>query len=139
MSLFKQYKTDTDLEKRGIYLDFGLNSKGAPIRFLIARAGGSNDAFNKAMEAKVKPIKRQIQNETVELAQIEKLTREVYCRTVVLGWEGVEDENDQPISFNYENAVALFTALPDLFRDIQEQAQKGVSFRAELLETDAKN
>lgn len=139
MNLYKQFQTSADLEKRGIYLAYGENSAGAPIRFLIARAGGANDAFMKAMEAKVKPLRRQIQNETLELAQIEKLTMEVYCRTVVLGWENVEDANGNPLTFSYENALKLFTDLPDLYKDIQEQAQRSALFRAGLLEADAGN
>jgi hypothetical protein len=139
MSLYKQFATNTDLEKRGIYLDFGPNSKGQPTRFLVARAGGANSAYLKAMEHKVKPIKRQIQNETIELAQIERLTMEVYCQTVVLGWEGVEDAEGNPLPHSYENAVKLFTDLPDLFKDIQEQAAKSALFRQALLEADSGN
>jgi hypothetical protein len=70
---------------------------------------------------------------------IEKLLREVYAETVVLDWENVEDADGNPMPFNAANAVKLFTDLPDLFRDIQEQSQRSALFRAELLEREAGN
>jgi len=64
---------------------------------------------------------------------------EVYAETVLLGWTGVADENGTPLPFTKENCVKLLTDLPDLFRDIQEQAQRVANFRAADLEADAKN
>lgn len=139
MSLYKQFKTDTSLEKTGILLQYGENSKGQPICIRVARAGGANDAYIKRMEAKVKPVKRQIQNETIERAALLSILREVFAETVVLGWENVEDENGKALPFTKENCVKLFTDLPDLFDDLQEQSQRAALFRAEVREADAKN
>jgi len=139
MSLYKQFKTDTKLEKEGILLQYGTNSKGQPICIRVARAGAGNDQYVKRMEAKVKPHRRLIQNETIERAVLLSIIREVFAETVVLGWEGVEDENGKPLSFSKDNAIKLFTDLPDLFEDIQEQAQKAALFRADIREADAKN
>lgn len=137
--LYSQFKTDENTEKKGIILEYGLNSKDEPIQIRIARAGGGNTAFNKLMEAKVKPFRRQIQNETIDNKQVEQIMREVYADTIVLGWDGVEDENNDPLEFTRENAIKLFTDLPDLFRDIQEQSQRSALFRSTILETDRKN
>lgn len=139
MSLYKQFKTDGSLEKEGILLEYGTNSKGDPICIRIARAGGANAQYAKRMEARVKPYRRQIQNETMENALIERILKEVYAETVVIGWEGVEDEKGKPIEYSVENCVKLFDDLPDLFRDIQEQSQRAALFRAEVREADAKN
>lgn len=139
MSLYKQFKADPNLEKDGIVLQYADNSKGEPIEFRIARAGGGNAAFTKRLEVLTKPYRRQIQTETIERAQVDKLIRQAYAETVVLGWKNVEDEAGNPLPFTVENCVKLFTDLPDLFADIQEQAQKAVLFRAELREADAGN
>lgn len=139
MSLYKQFKTDNNLEKTGILLQYGQNSKGKDICIRVARAGGANDAYIKRMEAKVKPVKRQIQNETIERAALLNILREVFAETVVLGWENVEDEQGNPLPFTKENCVKLFTDLPDLFDDLQEQSQRAALFRAEIREADAKN
>lgn len=139
MSLYKQFKTDNNLEKEGILLEYGENSKGKPVCIRIARAGGANVAYAKRMEARVKPYRRQIQNETMETALVERIVKEVYAETVVLGWENVEDENGQALDFTVENCMKLFDDLPDLFRDIQEQSQRAALFRSEVREADAKN
>ena len=139
MSLYRQFKSDETLEKSGILLEYGFNKAGLPITIRIARAGGANAAYTKRMEAKVKPYRRQIQTETIDTQVIEKLLRELYAETVVLGWENVEDADGNPLTFSTANAVKLFTDLPDLFRDIQEQSQRSALFRAELLERDSGN
>lgn len=63
----------------------------------------------------------------------------MYAETIVLGWENVEDADGNPLAFNTANAIKLFTDLPDLFRDIQEQSQRSALFRAELLERESGN
>lgn len=139
MSLYQQFKSDANLEKSGILLEYGFSKSGKPITIRIARAGGGNSAFTKRMEAKVKPYRRQIQTETIDTAIVEKLLREVYAETVVLGWENVEDADGNPLDFTAANCIKLFEDLPDLFKDIQEQSQRSVLFRAELLEGAAGN
>ncbi len=139
MSLYKQFKTDNSLEKEGILLEYGENSKGKPITIRIARAGGANKAYEKRMEIRVKPYRRQIQNEIIETALVEKIIKQVYAETIVLGWENVEDENGNDMEFSVENCLKLFDDLPDLFRDIQEQSQRAALFRQEVREADAKN
>lgn len=139
MSLYKQFKTDKNVEKEGIVLNYGKNSKGEDIEIRIARAGGANVQYAKLLEAKTKPYRRQIQNETLDNEVAEKITKEVYAKAVVMGWIGVEDENSKPLEFSSENCIKLFDDLPDLWMDIQQQSTKAALFRADILEQDAKN
>lgn len=139
MSLYKQFKADGNLERDGILLQYGENSAGQPICIRIARAGGANTEFTKAMEAATKPYRRQIQTETMPLVQVQKLMHKVYAQSVVIGWENVEDEEGKPMQFSVDNCIKLFQDLPDLFLDLQEQAQRAVLFRAEIRDADAGN
>lgn len=139
MSLYKQFKTDKNVEKEGIVLNYGKNSKGEDIEIRIARAGGANVQYAKLLEVKTKPYRRQIQNETLDNEVAEKITKEVYAKAVVMGWTGVEDENGKPLEFSSENCIKLFDDLPDLWMDIQQQSTKAALFRADILEQDAKN
>ena len=139
MSLYKQFETDREVEKTGIVLDYGMNSKKRPIQIRIARAGGANERYSKLLELRTKPYRRQIQNETLDNAVAEKITKEVYAQTVVLGWNGVEDRDGNDMPFTQENCVKLFTDLPDLWSDVQSQSTRASLFRAEILEADAKN
>lgn len=139
MSLYKQFKTDNTLERNGIVLEYGNNADGNPISIRIARAGGANSQYTRLMEARVKPYRRQIQNETIEKTMVEKILREVYAETIVLSWENVTDETGEELPFTVQNCIKLFEDLPDLFQDIQDQSQRAALFREEVLETDSKN
>lgn len=139
MSLYKTFQTSQHLEKNGIELQYGENDKGEEILIRIARAGGANSAYNKRLEALVKPYRRQITSETIDNKVLEKLILQAFAETVVLGWSGVEDAEGNALECTVENVIKLFTDLPDLFKDVQDQAQKSVLFREEILELESKN
>mgnify|MGYP003439894611 FL=1 len=134
MSLYSIFKTNKDLEVKGIDLQYGEG-----IIITIARAGGANPVYARVVEAKTKPYRRQIQSETISAELSEQLTREIYAEAIVLDWEGVTDENGEIMPFTKENAVKLFKDLPDLFADIKEQAGKAALFRNDVLAADSKN
>lgn len=139
MSLYKQFRTDSDLEVSGIFLEYGENSKKQPIRFKVARAGGSNSKFDKVLAEKTKPYRGLLKNDSMDPKLAEKLVMHAYCESVLLGWEGVEDENGNELPFSADNAKKLFTDLPDLFADIREQAGRAALFRQHILEQEAGN
>lgn len=140
MSLYKQYKTDPKIEKEGVILQYG---NGTSIR--VARAGGANTEYLKLLEQRLKPHRRQIQNDAMDPVLLERLIKEVFATSVVIGWEGVdleETENGPAVPqapFTKENCIRLFDDLPALFADIQEQSQNIALFRAEIRSADAKN
>lgn len=144
--LYSQFKSDADLEKRGVVLEYGFLKKpdgtvdeSRPVTFTVARAGGSNSAFTRLMESRIKPYRRQLANEAMDNSVAQKIMREVWAQTVVLGWTNVQDENGQDLPFTAENCVKLFTDLPELFADVQQQSQNGQLYRAELRKHDAGN
>ena len=139
MNIYKKFRTDEKLETKGIELNYGDNSKGLPILIRIARAGGDNIQFTKTLEKRTKPFRRQLQLDTMDEKVAKKLMLEVYADSVILGWSGVEDADNNDIPFTRENCIKVMTDLPDLFADIQEQAGKAALFRIEVLEEDSKN
>lgn len=148
-TLYKQFKTDDNVEKNGLLLQYGETAEGKPVTIRIARAGGANTQFQKRLEALTRPHRRQLQTETLSPKVAESLVRRAYAETVVLGWENVEfpvlDAEGNPtdaveaLPFTVDNCMRLFTDLPDLFADLQEQASKAALFRQDLLEADAGN
>jgi hypothetical protein len=139
MNLYKQFKTDETLEKQGIQLSYGNNDNGEEILITISRAGSSNSNYTRVVEAKTKPYRRQIQAETLPRDVSDKIMREVYAESIVLGWSGVCDQDGNSLSFTKENVIKLFTDLPDLFEDVKEQANKASLFRSEEMSSDSKN
>ena len=134
MSLYKLFKTNENLETDGIWLEYGQTADGKPIRIKIARAGGHNVAFSKALEKATRPYKKAIQT-----GMLDNKTAEVFAETVVLDWINVEGPDGQPMYFNNENVLKLFEDLPDLFVDLREQSANVALFRDEVRETDLGN
>ena len=133
-NIYELFSTNEELEKQGIEIDYG--SAGV---FIIARAGGSNNKFAKNLEAKTRPYRRQIEAGTMDNDVGEKLLRESFVNSVLLGWRNVKDKEDNDIPYNRENALKLFEELPELFKDLQQQAMSFANFRTVELEEDAKN
>ncbi len=139
MSLYNQFKTNSDYEKDGIWLEYSVDEKGKSTRIKIARAGGTNIKYAKILETKFKPYRRALQTETLDNATADKLLREVFAESIVLDWENVTDENGKKLAFSKENVIKVLEDLPELWADIREQANKMVLFRQEAQEIAAKN
>lgn len=146
-NMYKTFQTNKDMEKSGIWLDYG------SFRVKIARAGGGNDRFGKAIEHKTKPYRRAIQSGMMETTKTLALVREAFVETCVLAWEvnisedeakpewapGIHTPEGDIVEPTRDVILAALTALPDLYDDIQEQSTKAALFRAEVREEDAKN
>lgn len=137
--LYKLFKTDDATEQEGVWVEYGTKATGEPIRIRIARAGGGNLKYTRVLERKWKPVRRQAQLGTLDPKLSERLLAEVYAESVILGWENVDDESGNPLPFTVANATKLLTDLPELFTDLQLQANRLALFRADLREADAGN
>lgn len=137
--LYDMFETDPAIENDGVVLEYGMNSKDEPIEIRVRRAGGANSAFAKVFELKSKPFKRLIQADKLDRETGDRLLRETYAETVVIGWKGVEDKEGKPMPFSKENVIRLFTDLPSLFRDVVAQSQNESLFRVAIREADSGN
>ena len=68
----------------------------------------------------------------------EKVLREVFAETVVLGWNGVTGRDGEQIPYSRENVKKLFEDLPDLFADIRDACALSANFNRDQQEDDAK-
>lgn len=133
-TIYDKFGTDKKAEQEGIVLDYG---DGMEIR--IARAGGSNVKFEKAVQAKMRKYGLQAKHDLLEPEQQREIFREVLAETVVLGWQGFTDREGNTLAFTKENVIQVFTDLPDLFDDVLEQSRKSSLFKQNLLEGEAGN
>lgn len=117
------FKTSPKLEQEGIWLDYG------DFRIKITRAGATNKRFKRLMEERMKPHRRAMANETMSNDLAERITREVWAESIVLGWDSPLGANVMPykgasFQFSTDNCKQLFNDLPDLFIDVREQSLK---------------
>lgn len=140
MSAHNLFKTDSSIEKDGIIIDYG------DFWVKIARAGGANKDYQRAMEAKSKPYRRAIERESLPAEVAERILREVAAETLMLGWGGKEEGSyfpwpDEPdgLAPSVENYLRVFNELPEFFADVVKQANDFTLFRARALADEAKN
>lgn len=134
-TFFSELVTDKDLESgAGIVLDYGDLGQ-----ITIHRAGGSNKKFANVFAAKLRPYERQMNMGTLSDDLAEQLLAATYAETVIVGWKGVKGEDGKDMPFNKKNCVNLLIKVPELFRDIQEQANKAANFRREQVEEEKGN
>lgn len=131
---YTMFRTDPRAEAvDGVTIDYGA------FRIRVVRAGGANAKFRRIMAERLRPYRKQLEMGTMDEAVAEQILREAYADAVIVGWEGVTDENGNDLPFTRDNVLKVLEDLPDLFRDIQEQANLLSNFKAEALEDEAKN
>ena len=143
---YKMFATDKTTEQEGILINYG------SFRFRVARSGGSNHKFRRLLQAKLKPYRHQLDNETMDDKVSEALMREAFAEAVVLGWETkvgeegserwepwLEGPDGSHMEYSVENCVKVLTDLPDLFKDLQQVSGKVALFRKAEEEDDVKN
>jgi hypothetical protein len=139
MSLFAQFGTDAAKEAEGVEVKFGPNPDKTIPTFVIARAGRGNPAYAKDLEKSLRPVKRQMEMETLDNETAEAILMGVFIRTVLRGWSHVQDRDGKEIAFSEQAARDLFTQLPELYTQLSQDAQKAALFRENAIEADAKN
>lgn len=151
MNLYSLFKTNPSMETEGIMVEYGTvvrDGQEVPVRIKIARAGGGNTAFEKALEKATRPYRKALQNNRMDPEIAAKIYKEVFVDTVLLGWDNVafpvldasgKVAGEEFLPFNRDNALRLLNDLPDLYADLREQALNGNLFREELLEEDLGN
>ena len=141
MSLYKTFKTNESYETEGIWLEYGYldDDESKPIRIKIARAGGQNKAFAKALEKATKPHRKALQAGMLDDRVADRLYKGVFAETVVLDWMNVTDPDGNLLEFTQENVLKVFNDLPDLFVDLREQASSAALFRDEIRQADLGN
>ena len=132
------FKTSTKAEAEGVDLDYG------DFWIKVTRAGATNARFKKLFDKAMKPHRRAVANDTMNSEVAERITREVWAESIVLGWgsklgDGLMPYQGEALAFNVPNCIRLFDELPDLFIDVREQSMKLGLFQDDELETDTGN
>jgi len=135
MGIHDNFKTDPEAEKRGVILDYG------DYWVRVARAGGANTAFIKALEAALKPVRRAIELGTLNERKAQEIGYTTFAEHIVLDWggDGMTDEEGNVLPYSKENVVKQFTALPDFFLEIKKYAEDRTNFQRKAREEEAKN
>lgn len=139
MSLYDEYGTDSVLEQEGAWIEMP-HGEGEISRFLIARQGGSNDVFTKALTKAIAPHRKMMRNDKDLPPEVQRqILIDVYSRTIVLDWENVQDKQGNPLKCTPENVAKLLDQIDFVFTIIQDEAQRLSNYQSDQLEEEAKN
>lgn len=140
MGLFSTFKTNKDAERQGKWFDIAgvANDDGTKPRFLMARMGRNNPAYQAAMEKQSKELRQAMELDILTDEVAGPVMRGVFCSTVLLDWEHVQDESGKEIPFSVDNAKSLFEELGDLYLVLVDEAKKLANFRSVELEAATK-
>lgn len=123
-SLFKSSK---NLETEGVI--FEVNDS---VRFTLRRFGGANANKVKAAMAKYyKPVARQVELGQLSAEKEHDIMVKVFVEACLISWEGVESDG-KALECTRENAIKLFTEVPELFGALQNYASSFESFKEDL-------
>lgn len=114
MSLYKKFETSKKLSEQGARLEFSANEDGTIPTFIIARAHMGNQRYAKVI-SEVFPTDIAVKLNKMEKAEVDKLELTAFVRANLLGWENILGRDEQPLDFNEDNALALFTDLPEVY------------------------
>jgi len=112
----KLFGTDKTKEQEGVVHEMG---EGLKVR--IARIG--NPKYQKRFQALSKPHRRALRRGTLSDEIAEKLLIQCLAETIVLDWEGLE-ENGKEVKYSTENAVRILTEYPDLRNYVNDIANE---------------
>ena len=122
------FKTDTNLEKDGIWFDVSLG-----ISFKLRRFGGANaNKVSQSMAKYHKPYAKLIDAKKISEEETTEIMAKVFVDSCLVDWKGVTNEQGEAIVCNFENAVQLFKTLPELFNTLFQYCQGVDSFREDL-------
>lgn len=118
-----RFTTDSTLELNGVWVDIGEGAK-----LLVARVG--NPRYRERLRALMKPYKRQIRTDTLPEDLSEDMVLRAFSETILLGWEGLEDDNGAAVPYSREKAYELLRDLRDFRAMVAEIAQEQEAYRA---------
>lgn len=133
-NLDKQYKLDSDLEANGVDFEIpAVDDQGNPknASFKLRPFKGTNPRIKAAMANHYKPYARQIDMGILDAKKDLEIRIKLFLDVCLVSWQNVEAD-DKPLEFSKTNALALFTALPELFETLWKQAQDSNNYREDL-------
>ena len=109
------FKTNLVAAEEGTWVDVGDG-----FRIKLARSG--NSKAQDLLEKLLKPHRFALQNNTIHIDVLKEINNKVLAQTVVLGWDGLIDDEGKPVPFSPSIAYDLLQN--PQYRDFRDMVQK---------------
>jgi hypothetical protein len=137
MSIWDLYETDMSKETEGFW--YRVNKK---VSVKLARAGGANMSFSKAMEEKTRDHRKRggaFEGNKVDVELATDLMKQAFAETIILDWKGFTSKAGKTVAYSPKAAYEMMVALPDLFNELRDAAGEIANFRIEEIQEDVGN
>lgn len=139
MGIYSQFKTSAKCEENGITVRFKPNDDGTIPSFQIARSGRNNINWVKTFEEETRPFKKEIEEKTITEDESKRINLIIFCKAIVKGWDNIQGPTGTVIDFTYDNAIMLFTNLPELYETLNAKSFERDNYLEANLKADEKN
>lgn len=134
MANIERIKTDESKETSGVWVDYILG-----IRLKIARS--RNPKYQEELRNLVDPKTKDIREEKLDVQVFADLLNTVRARTILLGWENIDDKGGNPIPFSIEQSEKFFAdpELKDFCLFVVAVSENADQYAKEVLDESVKN
>lgn len=109
------FKTNLVAAEEGTWVEVGEG-----FRIKLARSG--NSRAQDMLEKLLKPHRFALQNNTIHIDVLKEINNKVLAQTVILGWDGLMDDEGKAIPFSVSTAYDLLQN--PQYRDFRDMIQK---------------
>lgn len=137
MSIWDMYETDLSKETEGFW-----HKVNKTISVKLARAGGANLSFTKAMEEKTREHRKRggaFEGQKVDVELATDLMKQAFAETIIMDWKGFTKKDGNPLAYSAKVAYDLMVSLPDLFVELRDAAGEAANYRIEDIQADVGN
>ena len=127
-----EFATNPDAEGDGVWVD-----AGGGLRLRLCRA--KNARFKELAMKVMKPHMRMLQAGKLSVKEIEDLDKRVVAKTIIRGWQNMQDEDGNDIPYSQTKALELLREHPEFYEYVQDLASDAATFHVEVEEATAEN
>lgn len=138
-SLKALFQTDPTLEKKGVEIDYNYAV------ITVARSGGANTAYKKALVDALQPFRQALQAGLIEENILQPKFIRLFADFIVLDWrtrrsdgtlvqglEGEDGTDGELLPFTPDNVFKYLMAVPELYADLEQQSASRKLFLKDL-------
>lgn len=124
-----KFKTDLNAAKNGVKVQLDDDSS-----VTIARAGEANPEYSKTLRELMKPYQTQARAGSLPDAVFEDIINKCYAECILLGWEGLEDDQGNTIPYSKDKAFEILSdkAYVEFRKLVMELSSEAATFAVDV-------
>ena len=128
-----RFSTDKVLSEKGIWITIDLEDGGPPVKFLIAQLSRVNRKWANQASRVYREHKRRIDAGLMSDEESVEKSLRVFCNTVLLDWEGIDDVDGKPILYTPDEGFRYLSECDKLYDYLLEESQAVSNYQDKVI------